>query len=132
MIESIVAINSLSSFSGLNSFFQSYSDKEKVLNLEAIHHFAHSRSKIDIKMVSQIEFELACLINLTDLSLVAVIGITTPGNKTVFLRGNIGKVSGIDSFDIASSSSEVIRGINSDSSSIGSNEIEFKLKMLLI
>ena len=31
--------------------------KEKVLNLEAIHHFAHSRSKIDIKMVSQIEFK---------------------------------------------------------------------------
>ena len=31
--------------------------KEKVLNLEAVHHFAHSRSKIDIKMVSQIEFE---------------------------------------------------------------------------
>ena len=31
--------------------------KEKVLNLEAIHHFAHSRSKIDIKMVSQIEFD---------------------------------------------------------------------------
>ena len=31
--------------------------KEKVLNLEAVHHFAHSRSKIDIKMVSQIEFD---------------------------------------------------------------------------
>ena len=31
--------------------------KEKVLNLEAVHHFAHSRSKIDIKMVSQTEFE---------------------------------------------------------------------------
>ena len=72
------------------------------------------------------------MINLTDLSLVAVIGITTPGNNTVFLRGNMGKVSGIASFDIASSSSEVIRGINSDSSSIGSNEMEFKLKILLI
>ena len=31
--------------------------KEKVSNLEAVHHFAHSRSKIDIKMVSQIEYE---------------------------------------------------------------------------
>ena len=31
--------------------------QEKVLNLEAVHHFAYSRSKIDIKMVSQIEYE---------------------------------------------------------------------------
>ena len=31
--------------------------KEKVLNLEAVHHFAHSRSKIDINMVSKIEFD---------------------------------------------------------------------------
>ena len=31
--------------------------QEKVLNLEAVHHFAYSRSKIDVKMVSQIEYE---------------------------------------------------------------------------
>ena len=31
--------------------------KEKVRNLEAVHHFAHSRSKIDITMVSKIEFD---------------------------------------------------------------------------
>ena len=76
--------------------------------------------------------EFAFLINLTDLSLVAVIGITTPGNKTVFLNGRIGRVSGILSLEIASSSSDVIKGINSDSSSIGSREIELKSKILLI
>ena len=51
-----------------------------------------------------------------DLSLPAVIGITTPGNSTVFLNGKIGKTSGISSLLIISSSSGVINGINSESS----------------
>ena len=63
--------------------------------------------------------ELAFLISFTDLSLVAEIGITTPGNKTAFLSGRIGTDSGGDSLRIASSSSDVINGINSDSSSTG-------------
>ena len=45
-------------------------------------------------------------------------GITIPGNITVFFKGKIDIDSGRDSFEIASSSSEVIKGINSESSSI--------------
>jgi hypothetical protein len=45
-------------------------------------------------------------------------GITTPGNKTVFRRGRIGKTSGTLSFRVSSSSSSEIIGINSESSSI--------------
>ena len=58
------------------------------------------------------------------MSLVAEIGITTPGNNTAFLRGKIGTDLGKVSFNIASSSSDVIKGISSDSSSTG-------LKLLL-
>jgi hypothetical protein len=45
-------------------------------------------------------------------------GITTPGNRTVFLRGKIGNSSGINCVsDPASSSFSGIMGINSISSS---------------
>ena len=71
---------------------------------------------------------LASLISLIDLSLPALIGITTPGKRTVFVNGNIGNTSGRFSFSRASSSSEVINGINSDSSPKSSNDI---LSMLL-
>ncbi len=57
----------------------------------------------------------ASLISLIDLSRPAVIGITTPGNKTVFRIGKIGRISGISSLFIFSSSSGVINGINSAS-----------------
>ena len=55
--------------------------------------------------------------SLIDLSRPAVIGITTPGNNTVFLRESMGKESGSVSFFITSSSSVVISGINSEFSS---------------
>ena len=42
--------------------------------------------------------------------------MTTPGNNTVFLSGNMDRVSGISSLLIISSSSGVINGINSESS----------------
>ena len=42
-------------------------------------------------------------------------GITTPGNKTVFLSGNTAISSGIASAFNRSSSSSVIKGINSAS-----------------
>jgi hypothetical protein len=58
----------------------------------------------------------ASFISLIDLSLPAVIGITTPGNKTVLRSGNIASKSGNCSLLIASSSSGVINGINSASS----------------
>ena len=61
--------------------------------------------------------------SLMDLSLDAVIGITIPGNITVFFKGKMEIEFGRDSLEMASSSSEVIKGIRSDSSSIGSNEI---------
>ena len=62
----------------------------------------------------------------------AVIGITTPGNKTVFLNGKIGIESGKSSFFRASSSSVVNNGINSasDSTSLSdklSNMLNFGL-----
>ena len=57
-----------------------------------------------------------------DLSLPAVIGITTPGKRTVFLSGRMGTESGRDSFAIASSSSEDIRGIKSASDSISCSD----------
>ena len=60
---------------------------------------------------------LASLINFIDLSLPAVIGITTPGNKTVFRKGKIANDSGNSSLFISSSSSGVKRGINSASES---------------
>ena len=50
-------------------------------------------------------------------------GITTPGNKTVFLKGKIGIESGKFSFSSNSSSSEVNNGINSDSPSRSDNDI---------
>src|SRR5690554_365463 len=59
---------------------------------------------------------LDSLISLIDLSRPAVMGITTPGKRTVFLKGKIGSVSGRFSFSIASSSSIDISGINSASS----------------
>ena len=52
----------------------------------------------------------------TDLSLPIVMGIITPGNKTVFLNGNIGMVSGASSLEILASSSSLINGKNSVSS----------------
>ena len=54
------------------------------------------------------------------LSLPSVIGITTPGNNTLFLKGKIGNLSGTSSRFILSSSSGDIRGINSVSVSITS------------
>ena len=59
----------------------------------------------------------ASLISFIDLSLPAVIGMTTPGNKTVLRNGNIGSVSGSASLLIFASSSGVIKGINSEFSS---------------
>ena len=56
---------------------------------------------------------LASWISLILLSLPNVIGITTPGNKTLFLKGRIGNFSGTSSKFIRSSSSEDINGINS-------------------
>jgi len=53
-----------------------------------------------------------------DLSRPTVIGITTPGNKTVFLSGKIGKTGGTSSEFIISSSSAESNGMNSVSSSI--------------
>ena len=48
--------------------------------------------------------------------------MTTPGNKTVFRKERIEIVSGSDSFFMASSSSVVIRGINSEFSSKSCND----------
>ena len=45
-------------------------------------------------------------------------GITTPGNNTVFLKGNIGNILGSSSAFIISSSSGDKSGINSVSASI--------------
>ena len=70
----------------------------------------------------------ASFISFIDLSRPAVIGITTPGNKTVFLKGKIGTISGKDSLSNASSSSVVIRGIKSASDSISRSD---KLSKLL-
>jgi hypothetical protein len=53
-----------------------------------------------------------------DLSLPTVMGITTPGNNTVFLRGKIDSISGVSSEFITSSSSDVSKGKNSVSSFI--------------
>ena len=61
---------------------------------------------------------LESLINLIDFARDAVIGITTPGKSTVFLKDKIGKVSGNFSLLISISSSGVIKGINSAFSSI--------------
>ena len=72
------------------------------------------------------------LISLIDLSLEAVIGITTPGNITVFFKGKIGKLSGKDSFEIASSSSDVINGIKSESSSMFCNDIMSRFNNLVL
>ena len=63
---------------------------------------------------------------------VAEIGITTPGNNTAFLRGRIGILFGKISFKIASSSSDVISGINSDSSSTGPKLLLKSKKLLII
>ena len=65
---------------------------------------------------------LASLINFIDLSRPAVIGITTPGNNTVLRNDNIGKDSGNSSLAIFSSSSGVIKGINSEFSSKSCND----------
>ena len=46
-----------------------------------------------------------------------VIGMTTPGNKTLFLSGRIGKFSGKSCLLTVSSSSAVVKGINSASDS---------------
>src|ERR1700754_1614767 len=61
---------------------------------------------------------LASRINLIDLSLPTVIGITTPGNNTVLRKGNMDNTSGICSLFISSSSSVDISGKNSESSFI--------------
>ncbi|NDH68080.1 MAG: hypothetical protein EBY22_09305 [Gammaproteobacteria bacterium] len=63
-----------------------------------------------------------------DLSRPTVIGITTPGNRTVFLKGRIDRVSGVCSLFISSSSSCDISGKNSVSSFInGSVRLKSKL-----
>ena len=54
--------------------------------------------------------------SLIDLSLPIVIGMITPGNKTVFLNGNMGITSGASSLEIFASSSSLIKGKNSVSS----------------
>jgi hypothetical protein len=46
-------------------------------------------------------------------------GIITPGKRTVFRSGNIGKVSGTEVVEILSSSSSEISGIKSVSSFTG-------------
>ena len=56
------------------------------------------------------------------LSLPRVIGITTPGNNTLFLRGKMGNLSGTSSKFILSSSSGDISGMNSVSVSITSDK----------
>ena len=56
---------------------------------------------------------LASWISFILLSLPSVIGITTPGNKTLFLSGRIGNFLGTSSKYILSSSSDDINGINS-------------------
>src|ERR1700754_325350 len=61
---------------------------------------------------------LASRINLIDLSLPTVIGITTPGNNTVLRKGNMDNTSGSSSLFISSSSSDDISGKNSESSFI--------------
>src|SRR5471030_886376 len=61
---------------------------------------------------------LASRISLIDLSRPTVIGITTPGNKTVFRSGNIDKTAGSCSLFISSSSSVDMSGKNSESSFI--------------
>ena len=61
---------------------------------------------------------LAALIRAIEVSRPAVIGMTTPGNKTVLRRGKIGKVSGTSSRSISSSSSGESSGMSSASSSI--------------
>ena len=72
---------------------------------------------------------MASLMSLMDLSRPAVIGITTPGNKTVFRNGKIGTTSGSDSLSKASSSSVVIKGIKSASDSIScSDKLSIALK----
>ena len=63
-------------------------------------------------------FFSASLINLTERSLVTVIGIITPGKSTVFLRGRIGSESGFFSLSIFCSSSSLSKGKNSLSPSI--------------
>ena len=70
---------------------------------------------------------LASWISFIDLSLPALIGITTPGNRTVLIRGRIGSTSGNFSFSRASSSSDVINGINSESASKSSSDTLSKL-----
>src|SRR3989338_1277926 len=71
-----------------------------------------------------------------DLSLPTVIGITTPGNKTVLRKGNIDSSSGTFSEFIWCSSSDESKGINSVSSSMISSLIigikPFKSKLSVI
>ena len=67
-----------------------------------------------------------------DLSLPAVMGITTPGKRTVFLKGRMATSSGNSSFLSASSSSVVSKGISSASVSISpsvklSNDVKLDL-----
>ena len=59
--------------------------------------------------------------SLIERSLPIVIGIITPGKRTVFLSGRIGKVFGVFSLSILSSSSWLRRGKKSDSSSMSSD-----------
>ena len=67
-----------------------------------------------------------------DLSLLAVIGITTPGKSTVFLKGNIGNELGKTSLFISFSSSGVIKGISSEFSSTSiSDRLSILNKFLL-
>ena len=61
-----------------------------------------------------------------DLSLPTVIGITTPGNNTLFRKGRIGRFSGNTCLFTVSSSSAVVKGINSASDS---NPEKFKIEL---
>ena len=70
-------------------------------------------------------FWYAFLTSLIDLSLPIVIGITTPGNRTVLRNGRIPTICGISSVFMVSSSSGDNNGMNSESSS---NKFE-KLKI---
>ena len=61
----------------------------------------------------EVLFLFASLIKLIDRSRPTVIGMTTPGKRTVLRRDSKGMLSGTSCLCIAFSSSSVMRGINS-------------------
>src|ERR1044072_57203 len=80
-----------------------------------------------------VRFDLyASLMRRMDLSRPTVIGITTPGKRTVLRRGSMGNSSGMTSLFICSSSSLLINGINSVSSSLAGEKFIRSAKFLFI